>query len=297
MDSMQEFKVEVNAMGAENGRSSAGFVNAVTRSGSNRFNGSFYEFLRNDALDAAGWNNDRSPPLRRNNFGATLDGPIQKNRTFFPYNYDGLRERNGNRTTRSAGLPEWRRGDFSSATRNAGGRAVFVPIYDPTTGTGNFGNPRSNSPFPNNTIPASRLDPVALKAVAFLPAVNRAPNNPLNLSGNWQENRIDALTRDYHIGRLDHEFSQRTRAFARYIVTIPERDRNAYNPSYGVADPEGVVIDTRRQNVALNATHLFSPTFFLNVTGGFNRVFIFRTSDDCCQTNYGQLRGLPNVPG
>lgn len=297
VDSMQEFKVEVNAMGAENGRSSAGSVNAVTRSGTNRFNGSFYEFLRNDALDAAGWNNDTKPPLRRNNFGATIGGPIRRNRTFFFYNYDGLRERTGNSTTRSVGLREWRRGDFSSAMRDAGGRAVFVPIYDPDTGTGVFGNPRSNTPFPNNTIPASRLDPVAAKAAAFIPAANRTPNNPYNLSGNWQENRIDSVTRDYHIGRVDHEFTQRTRAFARYIITVPEQDRNAYSPSYGPADPEGIDIGTRRQNLALNATHLFSPTLFLNMTGGFNRVFIRRRSGDCCETNYGQQLGLPNVPG
>src|SRR5262249_41166067 len=64
VDSMQEFKVEVNAMGAENGRASAGAVNGLTRSRANKFNGSFYEFLRNDELDAAGWNNDTKPPLR-----------------------------------------------------------------------------------------------------------------------------------------------------------------------------------------------------------------------------------------
>lgn len=297
VDSMQEFKVEVNGMGAENGRSSAGSVNAVTRSGSNNFNGSFYEFLRNDAFDAAGWNNDLKPPLRRNNFGATIGGPIRRNRTFFFYNYDGLRERNGNSTTRSVGLPEWKRGDFSTATRDAGGRAVFVPIYDPDTGTGTFGNPRSNTPFPNNVIPASRLDPVAVKAAAYIPAANRAPNNPYNLSGNWQENRIDSLTRDYHIARVDHEFSQSTRAFARYIITLPEKELNAYSPSYGPSDPLGLDIGTRRQNLALNATHLFSPTLFLNLTAGFNRILIDRGSGDCCEDQLRTTAGIAKRAG
>jgi hypothetical protein len=297
VDSMQEFKVEVNAMGAENGRSSAGAVNGVTRSGSNRFTGSFYEFLRNNAFDAAGWNNDAKPPLRRNNFGANIGGPIKKNRTFFFYNYDGLRERSGSSTTRSVGLPEWRRGDFSTATRDANGRAVLVPIYDPDTGTGTFGNPRSNTPFPGNVIPSSRFDPVAVKAITFIPAANRVPNNPLNQAGNWQENRVDLNTRDYHIARVDHEFSQSTRGFVRYIGTIPERSRDAYSVGYGVADPSGLSIDNRRQNIVLNATHLFSPTFFLNATAGYNRVFIHRRSGDCCETNYGKLFGIPNVPG
>jgi hypothetical protein len=297
VDSMQEFKVEVNAMGAENGRSSAGAVNAVTRSGTNTWTGSFYEFLRNDVLDAAGWDNDAKPPLRRNNFGATLGGPLRKNRTFLFYNYDGLRERTGASTTRSVGLPGWRRGDFSTATRDAGGRAVPVPIYDPESGTGTFGNPRSNSPFPGNVIPASRLDPVAVKAAAFLPAANRPPNNPFNQSGNWQENRVNTLLRDYHIGRVDHELTEQTRVFGRYIVTLPERDRDAYSPSYGPADPSGLAIDNRRQNLVLNLTHLFSPTFFLNATAGYNRVFIHRRAGDCCDTNYGQALGLPGVPG
>ena len=297
VDSMQEFKVEVNAMGAESGRSSAGAVNGVTRSGTNTFTGSFYEFLRNDLFDASGWNNDQKPPLRRNNFGATVGGPILKNRTFFFYNLDGLREKNGASTTRSVGLPNWRSGDFSNATRDAGGRAVPVLIYDPDTGTGTFGNPRSTTPFPGNVIPATRLDPVARKAAAFLPAANRAPNNPFNNSGNWQQNRVNTLSRDYHIARVDYEITANTRLFTRYIVTLPERDRDAYSPSYGPADPDGLAIDNRRQNLVVNVTHLWSPTFFLNFSGGYNRIFIHRRSGDCCATNYGQLLGLPNVPG
>ena len=297
VDSMQEFKVEVNAMGAENGRSSAGAVNAVTRSGTNTLTGSFYEFLRNDALDARGWNNDTKPPLRRNNFGATVGGPIRRNRTFFFYNVDGLREGNGVSTTRSVGLPEWRRGDFTTATRDAGGRAVVVPIYDPETGTGTFGNPRSTTQFPGNLIPVSRLDTVAVKAVGYLPASNRAPNNPFNRSGNWQENRVNRLTRDYHTARMDHEITEKTRAFVRYIVTLPERDQDAYSASYGPADPSGLAIDNRRQNLVVNGAHLLSPTFFVSVSAGFNRIFIYRRSGDCCATNYGKLLGLPNVPG
>jgi hypothetical protein len=297
VDSMQEFKVEVNAMGAENGRSAAGAVNAVTRSGSNKFTGSFYQFLRNNVFDAAGWNNDAKPPLRRNNFGATIGGPVRRNRTFFFYNYDGLRDRQSSSVTRNVGDPLWRTGNFSTATRDASGRAVAVPIYDPNTGNGDFGNPRNTTPFPNNTIPASRLDPVAVKAAAFLPNPNRPPNNPFNLAGNWQENRADSTTRDYHIGRVDHQISSSTSIFGRYIVTLPERNITAYTMGYGVADPDGLKIDNRRQNIVLNATHLLSPTFIIHATAGFNRVFIFRKAGDCCDTNYGQLLGIPNIPG
>ena len=121
VDSMQEFKVEVNSMGAEYGRSSAGVVQALTRSGSNNWRGSLYHFVRNDALDAAGWNQDSKPKLRRNNGGLSVGGPIAKNKTFFFYNLDVYRERVGAIRTRSVGLPEFRLGNFSQGTQNKGG--------------------------------------------------------------------------------------------------------------------------------------------------------------------------------
>lgn len=297
VESMQEFKVEVNSFGAEFGHTNGGVVNAVTRSGSNQFHGNLYEFLRNDKLDAAGWGVDSLPPLRRNNFGGSLGGPIRKNKTFFFYNLDYLIVHDGVTNTRNAGLPAWRSGDFSTATRDAGGRAAAVIIYDPGTGSGTFGTPINTTPFPNNIIPTSRLDPVAVKAMAYLPAPNRAPNNPFNNTGNWQENTINSITRAYHTIRLDHELRQKTKVFARYILTQPETNLTGYAQGYGAADPLGVLIDTRRQNLALNMTHLFSPTRFMSFTAGVNRVFVDRKSGDCCDTNYGRMLGLPNTPG
>ena len=136
VDAMQEFKVEVNNLSAEYGHTAGGLLNAVTKSGTNEFHGSFYEFLRNDVLDASGWANDRKPPLRQNTFGVTIGGPIRRNKTFFFFTDEGLRIHRGSSVTRDVGLPDWRRGDFSRATRDAGGRSEAVTIYDPDTGTG-----------------------------------------------------------------------------------------------------------------------------------------------------------------
>ncbi|HEV8131737.1 MAG TPA: carboxypeptidase-like regulatory domain-containing protein, partial [Acidobacteriota bacterium] len=83
VDSMQEFKVQANNMSAEFGRTSAGLVNATTKTGTNELHGSLYEFLRNDAFDSQGWGVDVKAPLKRNNFGGTLGGPFRKNKTFF----------------------------------------------------------------------------------------------------------------------------------------------------------------------------------------------------------------------
>jgi hypothetical protein len=297
VESMQEFKVEMNSFGAEFGHTNGGVVNAVTRSGSNQFHGNVYEFLRNDKLDAKGWGNDALPPLRRNNFGGTLGGPIRKNKTFFFYNLDYLVQHDGVSTTRNVGLPVWRTGDFSTATRDANGRAVLTPIYDPNTGTGTFTNPLNTTPFPNNVIPQSRIDPVAAKAVKYVPDPNRPPNDPFNFTGNWQENTVNPTTRGYHTARVDHELTGNTKLFVRYILTSPDDNPTAYSRGYGVADPAGLTINNRRQNAAVNMTHLFSPTRFVNFTMGVNRVYIDRKSGDCCATNYGKLLGLPNVPG
>jgi hypothetical protein len=133
--------------------------------------------------------------------------------------------------------------------------------------------------------------------VKYIPDPNRPPNDPFNFTGNWQENTVNPTTRGYHTIRIDHELTPATKIFVRYILTAPEDNLTAYSQGYGVSDPAGLFIYNRRQNMAVNMTHLFSPTRFLNFTAGVNRVFIDRKSGDCCDTNYGKMFGLPNVPG
>ena len=296
VDSMQEFKVEVNSMGAEYGRSSAGVVQALTRSGSNSWHGSIYHFIRNDALDAAGWNQDFQPKLRRNNGGLSIGGPIEKNKTFVFYNIDVYREVVGAIRTRSVGLPEFRTGNFSRGTQNRGGQAVLVPIFDPLTRqAGPINNPRGTTQFPNNTIPLDRLDPVAVQVASYLPDPNRVPNNLNNLSGNWRESANRDRNRDYHTFRIDHNQTENWRMFLRMILTEPDDTLNGYTSGYGVADPNGLFILNRRQNWGLNNTYTFNPSFFVTSIIGFNRVSVDRKSGDCCETNYAELFGIPGL--
>ena len=296
VDSMQEFKVEVNSMGAEYGRSSAGVVQALTRSGSNEWHGSIYHFVRNDAFDAAGWNQDSKPKLRRNNGGISIGGPVAKNKTFIFYNVDFYRQVLGIIRTRNVGLPEFRTGDFSRGTQNRGGQAVLVPIYDPLTRQGgSFIRPRGSSQFPGNVIPASRLDSVAVKAVSYLPNPNRVPNNLNNLAGNWREPADQLRNRDYHTFRFDHSYTPKWRTFLRMILTEPDDTLTGYSAGYGVADPNGLDILNRRQNWGLNNTYTFSPSFFMTSIVGFNRVSVDRKSGDCCETNYAEVFGIPGL--
>jgi hypothetical protein len=272
VDIMQEFRVEANNFSAQYGRSNAGIVNAVTRSGTNDFHGLAYEFLRNDRLDSRGWSADTKAPLRRNQFGAALGGPIARNQTFFFYNYDAFRESRGVVRTRTVPLAAWRDGDLSAVVRQvntpSGPAAQPLVVYDPDTG--------QRQPFPGNRIPASRLDPVAQKVLSSVPLPNRPPDNPITQGGNWQENSVDPSTRDHHTIRIDHSLSDRTKVFGRYILISPDTNDTGATRGFGDADTDGIGIRNRRQNLALNLSRVFSPATFSAFRLGGNRVHILR---------------------
>jgi hypothetical protein len=269
VDIMQEFRVEANAFSAQYGRSNGGIVNASTKSGTNEIHGLFYEFLRNDVLDSRGWNADVKAPLRRNQFGGAVGGPVAKNRTFYFYNYDGFRERRGVARTRTVPLAEWRTGNFSGLQRQvnspAGPVGQPLVIYDPLTG--------QRSPFPGNIVPAERLDAVSAKTIAQIPLPNRAPDNPITQAGNWQQNSVNYNTRDHHTVRIDHSFSDSTKIFGRYILVTPDKADVGPAAGFGASDTNAMNDHSRRQNLSLNLTRVVSPTTFATFRAGLNRAY------------------------
>src|SRR5205823_2646205 len=156
MDSMQEFKIQMNSYSAEFGRYSVQ-VNATTKSGTNTFHGTLHEFFRNDDLDAANFFTNfaglKKSPLRYNLFGGAVGGRILRNRSFFFLAYEGARIRNG--STGQGNVPtaaQWG-GDFSRL-----GFRNNLPIFDPATTAPNPGGSGFiRSPFPNNIVPASSI--------------------------------------------------------------------------------------------------------------------------------------------
>ena len=155
IDGMAEFKLNVNAYSPEYGRSNGGTVMVIGKSGSNQFHGSLFEFFRNEALNARNLfaQPGPKPEFRRNQYGVTLGGPIQANKTFFFADWQGTRLRTG--ITRFSVVPTLaqRQGIFTQA------------IFDPAT------SPRTQ--FPNNTIPANRFDPIGQPDSSALPAAER----------------------------------------------------------------------------------------------------------------------------
>jgi hypothetical protein len=225
MESIREFRVLENNYSAEYGGSSGGVIVSSTKSGTNEFHGSLYELLRNDKLNAANFfaptegNRKIKNPLKVNQFGASLGGPVIRNRTHFFTAYEGTRRSEGLNTILTVPTQEQRAGDFSQ-TFDVAGR--LVPVYDPAT-TRRTGGQTLRDPFPGNVIPAVRFDPVMKQLVNFWPVPNRTPVNRTGAQ-NFIATRSRIPSDDYVLARLDHAFSGRNRLYVRYMnhfYTIP----------------------------------------------------------------------------
>ena len=156
IEALQEFNVSISNYAAELGRTGGGVVQMTTKSGTNEFHGSAYEYLRNDALDARTFFSETKPKLRYNLFGASLGGPIRKDRTHFFFSYEGRRQIDENARLQNVPTPAEVRGDFSASSRI---------IRDPAAA----GRP----PFPGNIIPTSRLDPIGQSTRSILSRAER----------------------------------------------------------------------------------------------------------------------------
>jgi Carboxypeptidase regulatory-like domain/TonB-dependent Receptor Plug Domain len=194
-EAVEEFKVQQSNFSAEYGFSGASIVNVVTRSGTNSFHGSAYDFIRNTITDANDWFADRAgipiPPVHRNDFGGTIGGPIFKNRTFFFFDYEGLRA--SNMSAYSAGVPSAaeRAGDFGEVCAANGGSfnssgicsSTAGQLWDPYSGVYNpaDGGPVRSAPIPFNNL-AAYISPGNPKLPLIL---NRLRASPATSSTRW----------------------------------------------------------------------------------------------------------------
>ena len=181
VEALTEFNVESGGFKAESGHASGGTVSFVSKSGTNQFHGDLYEFLRNQDLDAKGFFGAVKPVYKQNDFGATAGGPVWlpklyngRNKTFFFFSYEGFRNRVGaTPTPLSVPPPEFFSGNLGNWVNASGQR---YQIYDPSTTTLQNGS-YVRTPFPNNQVPQSRIDPVAQAILSFVqPLV--VPNVP-----------------------------------------------------------------------------------------------------------------------
>ncbi len=284
VDTLQEFKIQTNAYSAEFGRSAGAQINAVTKSGGNEFHGSLYEFLRNDKFDARNYfapAGQRKPPYRQNQFGLSAGGPVLlpkfyhgRNRTFFFFNYEGLRIRQAQNRISSVPTPALRRGDFSSVGRG---------IYDPATTRANPAGAGSiRDLFPGAVIPAARHNPAAVKFLALYPE----PNSGAGLVNNYVDTRGQRIDSNQYTIRTDHQFSPRNTIFFRYIFTQESR----FSPGSVPVLAEDA--RTRPQNASFNYTRVFSPTLLNEFKAGFLRLKLAELNLNATRRDVGRELGL-----
>jgi len=254
VESVQEIRIQSNTYSAEFGNSSGGVILTTTKSGTNQFKGSAYEYLRNEKLDARNFFAAARPPLRWNVFGFTLGGPVLipklyngKNKTFFFTSLEWQRQRIGAVRNQTVPTALERAGNFSQ-TRTAANS--LLPIYDPNT------TPRQ--PFPANTIPANRLDPVGLALATFYPAPN---STPINASGaqNFRANATSALNITTSTSKVDHVFSEKDRVNVRFVLHDFPTFVTAVYPE-AAADGTANTALRRAYSTLVNQTHNFTPT-------------------------------------
>ncbi|MFN0120814.1 MAG: TonB-dependent receptor domain-containing protein, partial [Blastocatellia bacterium] len=280
VDAVQEFSVQTNSVSAEFGRLGGGVINLVTKNGTNNFHWTLFEFHRNSALDATNFFTNRAGQkkgsFKRNQFGGNFGGPIVKEKTFFFVNYEGNRQGTANVGTFTVPLNEWRQGNFSNL-RNAAGQPII--IYDPLTTRPDPANPGrfTRDPFPNNIIPAARINPIARNIMQFWPQPNVAPTNV-----NTQQNNLIVSGTNINRGnqidsRVDHNFSSNWRAFARYSMAF-KGSGDPYNHYGNEATPNNAgPTRSNARSVAVDNLYTVNPTLFLNVRYGLNRRTSVRT--------------------
>lgn len=253
IEGVQEFKLITSGFAAEYGRFAGGMLTVVTKSGSNRFHGSLYEFIRNDVWDAKGYFDVNKAKLRRNQYGATLSGPVVRDKTFFLFTWESLRLVDGKTQRGIVPRPEYFQGDFSQATDAFGKPLVIV---DPLNG---------RAAFPRNQIPVSRFNAVGKRLAEYFPAPN------LSGSANNYIAAGNGATDNNNMGvKIDHNFSPTDRLTGSTFW----RPNTAYDPIVSGRSPVplfGLANNTLDILSYLKYLKTLKPNLYLELSANFSR--------------------------
>jgi len=275
---IQEFKIETHTFSPQYGWSMGNVVNAITKSGTSSFHGGFFEFLRNDKLDANNFFNNKNglerPIFQRNQFGAYAGGPVyipgvyeQRNKTFIFGSWESLRQATPTTLITTVPTAAERAGDFSqSLNPNGSLTAIFNPFTTRRAPDGTF----VRDPFPNNRIPQEMMDPVARNILGFWPDANR-PGEQFTQQNNFAGVAGLPTEGDQGSVRADHNITDNQRIFGRW--SKKSQFKQLRGEFFGSDNPGGIgtVAPNPRTDVGFQYTNVFSPTFIMNATVGWAR--------------------------
>ena len=265
-DAVSEFKVQYNNEGAEWGKFSGAIVNLSTKGGTNQYHGELYEYFRNKVLNSRPYFDSTNPPYVQNQFGATLGGPVIKDKTFFFFAWDAYRQRASQVFTTTVPTVGERGGVFPAD----------VPIFDPLSVTATcLANPTvsgdcNRTPFAANTIPTSRISSAAVTELKFIPGpTNSAETN------NFSKAAASGGNTNQYVARVDQNINAQQHIFARY---------NFWNLLDLPTDPfaTGLCADrcaeTYQTNaLAINYSYTIRPDVILNIIGSGSRFHYLRS--------------------
>ena len=279
VEMIEEFSLQTANYAAEFGQVAGGLFNFTTRSGANAVHGSAYEYFANEALDAHRPFTHIRPTSRKHDAGGSIGGPVfipklydGRNRTFFFFNYEFFRNRaTANASFQTVPTEAYRNGDFSAAisqnrtigTDPAGNPVIENMIFDPLTNSTIGGN-IYRTPFAGNRIPVSRIDPVAAKVQALIPA----PING-NLIQNWVPNNDNTRFQGLPGIKIDHNFNSNHRTT--FYYSKQSTDQKTAND--GLPDPiTAVRVQAIYGHTArINYDWTVSPTVLVHLGAGYRR--------------------------
>jgi hypothetical protein len=250
VESVQEVQIDESSYGAQYGGHEGGLIRVETKSGTNQFHGSAYEYFRNQALDTRAFFAAKKQPDNYNLFGGSLGGPIKKDKMFFFVNVEGT----------VASLPE--SGLFTiptTAERNGDFSGLAMPIYNPMTNHPNPGNPAQTlrDPFSGNIIPTNLIDPVAAKVASYYPDAHTP--GPNNFPANWsttQSRSAWTMRLDDHLGSKDTI----TGTWLYDWVALSQTGLQGFKNPAAIPTSQEVTQTYRSQAVVVSEMHTFSAT-------------------------------------
>ena len=298
VEAIKEFKVQTNLFSADTGRNSGAIVDVISKSGTNEFHGSAFEFLRNSYMDARGFFNAKGrpfPSFKFNQFGGSLGGPIIHNKTFFFVDYEGYRRSSLNTQVITVPTLAERGGTFTG----------FSKIYDPLTTAQVPGtNKYTRSQFPNNIIPNDRFDPLAATLISAYPVPQTS-----GVINNYTSDTLQSQQWDQGDVRIDQQITDKDSFFARWstqytTTVVPNTYPATTLPgisqpiSLGNEDSFAGTSFTPDQQAAASYIHIFSPKLVNELRAGFNRFHLAYTQQDTSAgSNFGNNFGIPNSNG
>ncbi len=286
MDGFGEFKVITNPVAAEYGRVSGGLVTVVTKSGTNEYHGQIFDYNQNTILNANSWEQNRLGGERtvfnQNQFGFAIGGPVWlpkiydgRKKTFFFFNYDGLRFRQGGELVQGDSPTEkMRAGDFTGTQFNGVAPAIYEPtLLDPNRYDAETGNWYRTIPMGGDGlhVPSNRIHPMATALLKYFPLPNREANANCSWCGNYVGQRNTRQDNDAFSIRLDQVLTEKQSIYGRFTRNNYDRTQTAW---YGLASPSPSTALDGQWGTTINYVYALSPTTVLDarVGGHYNPV-------------------------